>query len=153
MPPAERVQKRRGVVLWGEVRGWLLTWSPPHSITCRQLVTEQITLRLRLFQKWDCLPGSESEQKERICPCLLLWRDTQPQDGRLELGLHGLKGEKKRVFQALGHGALEAGETRSLRGRGKCLDGKVYLDMKQKKKSMKNFKQNILIQEVSYSLL
>lgn len=102
-------------------------------------MTEQITWHLCLFQKWDCLPGSESEQKERICPCLLLWRDTQPQGGKLELGLNGLREEKKRVFQALGHGALEAGETGSLRGSGKCLDGKVYPDMKQKKEIHENF--------------
>lgn len=44
-----------------------------------------------------------------------------------------------RVFQALGHGALEAGETGSLRESGKCLDGKVYLDMKQKTEIHENF--------------
>lgn len=95
MPSAERVQKRRGVVLWGEVRGWLLTWSPPHSITCRQLVTEQITLRLRLFQKWDCLPGSESEQKERICPVFYSGGTPNPRMGDLTWVCTDSEGRKR----------------------------------------------------------
>lgn len=92
----------------------------PYSITFWQVILGK-SLGISASSK----SGAASlvgNQNEEICLCLLTWKDTQPQGGKLKLGLSRLRGER-RAFQALGHGVLR--RLAGLRGGEKCLDGNV----------------------------